>query len=544
VVVEEYVPHSDFEVLVGHQWFHDGNLRFPHDPNFYDGAYRTVFGPAVCHNGRIYSASNENVALAIRRLTAKRCPERPGYHEKLFENQEKYIGNDFLPFLKRLQQKYFHFLEPLESCSDEATAHHADPHQKKALRLAAYRDLVDRGWLGDPAHLWMSSARWKMKREEWAKAGKKPRMIVDMKTPASLLGFRYMELLKQCQAAEPVSHNGGLIYFCKSPDPVTMRYVFKELEKPSTRFFYVLFSDDACFAVHTPSGVKRFNFDISSCDASHSASLFYALKALFPVWQQPEIQRLIDQCRSPLKIVSTQDKNMFVKLRPKRPMLYSGSTITTAINNLANFMIAHSVSTLTTFSPANITAAAEKVGYIVTGVDELSCIEDIQFLKHSPVYDEQGELHPLLNLGVLLRASGVCHGDLPGRGPLAIRARKFQASVLRGMYPYARFTLADKMKLAAGYDYIDLPGVTKADIAFKVGDFKDRSFVALDSSIYKRYKLADHEIDALHFEFATSGYMSFFRHTAIDKILGLDYGLVSNSLEPVVNNRGYFVDVN
>jgi len=533
---DDFAYNGDFTVVKGREFFHNGELAFPPDPNYVDGAYRTVFGPSVAHNGKIYAATNENVALAIRRLTGLRKPKIEGLHQQLFDNQTNILKTDELTtFFNRVSNMYFSHLSPVKSVEEECVEHHADPHPKQRLRVEAFREMTENGWIGDPDHLWIRRAVWKMKRLEWAKPGKKPRMIVDLKTPASLLGFRLMEALKRAQSREDLEINGGLVHFCKSPDPFEMQHIFEELHNPTKRFYFVYFSDDACFAVHTPEGIKRYNLDISSCDASHSPALFELLVRLFPSEQRHDVQRLVDQCQAPLKIIATQNPKMQVVIKPTRPMLYSGSTITTAINNLANILIAHALSKLTEFSAMSIERAAASVGYIVTGTEPLENYHDLQFLKHSPVFDADELIRPMLNLGVLLRSSGVCHGDLPGRGPLRPRAEAFQRGLLQGMYPK---TDLPWLQQTPG-PVLKLPYMTQLEIDYKLVSRPDYPrFTPQTSSIMQRYRLDDADLAELH-QFGAAGFGDCFRGRAFDKILAKDYELSTTTYEVIESNRAF-----
>jgi hypothetical protein len=93
-------------------------------------------------------------------------------------------------------------------------------------------------------------------------------------------------------------------------------------------------------------------------------------------------------------------KEEFVEFHSDRPRLYSGSTLTTAVNNIACLLIALNIADLGAINKASIEGAAERAGYVLTGTDCLETIEDLQFLKHSPVRDTQGVYRPVLNLGV------------------------------------------------------------------------------------------------------------------------------------------------
>jgi hypothetical protein len=351
-------------------------------------------------------------------------------------------------------------------------------------------------------------------------------MIGDLGVSASLHGFRLTEFFKRAQSCEPFHYLGGVMEFCKSPDPFEMQRIFHNLIQPTGRFYFVYFSDDSCLSIrHSDGTVHMYNLDISSCDASHGPSVFQTLIEITPDALKDEMAILVEQCKAPLRIVSNADKNNVVLLKPKRPMLYSGSVITTAINNLANFMIGMAIAECVYESPLDIERAAMSTGYIVTGCLPLEFPEDLQFLKHSPVQDLEGVFQPLLNFGVLVRASGTCNGDLPGTKNMSLgeRAIRFQRGLLRSSYPRASFSLLDFMWEAVGEgDFFET-----SEFDWKVVKNDDfPPFVVDDNSFLRRYRL-----DWLGYEdlkvFAGLTYGEFIHNFGVSRVLEIDYGLAT-----------------
>jgi putative Ca2+/H+ antiporter (TMEM165/GDT1 family) len=363
-------------------------------------------------------------------------------------------------------------------------------------------------------------------KNENAKVGKTVRLVGDLSTPASLRGAWITNYLKQAFAAEVISWNGGHFEFVKSPDQQTMERVFRLMHNPPGRFYFVYFSDDSTLAMRVGNEIKYFNLDISSCDASHTEALFIALKYLTPTLLHEDMQKLIDQCKLPVKILSnahlSRPKRVVIKFHSAR--LYSGSTLTTAINNLASVLIGLAISKLTVITEATIIEAAASVGYVITGAKPLNNFNEVQFLKHSPVFDTQGQIRAVLNLGVLCRASGVCKEDLPGVGDLVTRAKAFQRGLLQGMYPRAHFTLIDRMKATMGSGEATEAAV--ASMARKVGDTSTaESYTVADDELYRRYQLTGSEIAELNDVLGTATTGHWLATSGLDKILNLDYGL-------------------
>lgn len=533
-VNETYVYNDKFICVRGQEFWQQGQICFDtqYDPGV-SKYYRTCFGPAVSTEGSIYDDSNWNVNIAIRRLTGVKKPDIPGLDTLMGENQVRAF-NDAKEFLAMLQQKYAPHFQEYTTVIEEAIEHHADKHDKRELRIHGMDNLLNGD--GNIHGNWIRRNRviWKLKKGEWAKPGKKPRMIVDLGVEASLLGFRLTNYLKIAQDSEPIEVNGGIIRFCKAPDMEALEDVFRNLIELRYRFYFVYFSDDACLSVRMEDGSIRFyNLDISSCDASHGPCVFEALLDIVPIHVKPDMAKLIKQCEAPLKITNRENSRESVTLRPKHPMLYSGWTGTTAINNLANIMIAYNISKLENFeNPDDIGAAALRAGYIVTGWEKpLDSYTKLQFLKHSPVYDTKGFLRPMLNLGVLLRASGMCNYDLPGRKveSLETRAQKFQRGLIRGAYPRTEFELLKRMRTACG----EGEAYEVTTFQRKVGIYdKYPSFEVSNIEMYKRYDLSPLEQEVFLNSFGSCRFGELHASKEAEKILSLDYDLVCSFRTP------------
>lgn len=408
--------------------------------------------------------------------------------------------------------------------------------RKKQLRINAWDDIVALNLAAD--HLWYldlskKGTVYKMKTFEIAKPGKPPRMIGDLGVHASLQGFRLTSFMKKAMAKHVLNVGGGQIHFCPTPTPSALETVFNNLITPAQRFYFVLFSDDSCLSIRTKDGrVLRFNVDISSCDASHTYHLFEQLKNLFPGDLRAEVQQLIDQCRTTIEIYDLFNRKRKVKLIPNSPRLYSGSTLTTILNNLANILIAISISQVDINCAQDVIDAAKRVGYIVT-CDDCTDWHKLQFLKHSPVRCTDGVIRPLLNLGVLLRLSGTCKGDLPGTKSqtLAERGKNFQASLLRGAYPKANFKLLRNMRANAGLETEACNKVVSTMLEYKVIADEDYPSFEVDShEVWKRYDLTPLQVAELEDDFGSCKFSDHYCSPGTAVVLNLDYGLTSASM--------------
>jgi hypothetical protein len=520
-----FVYNNAFRVLRNPQFFVGGELRFPVvDPPYReDPSYRTLFGPTIAHNGVVYAVNDHNESYALRRLTASREPTVPGAEQILQNNNATFFTATFAPHLRRLARAYAPSFAHYTDALQEAKEHVHDPHPKQRARIAALAVATADGTVAK--RLWTRTVKYRMKAKEIAKVGKYPRMIADLSVTASLQGFVLTALLKKAQASHPYHVNGGVIQFVDAPHPRALRRALKQLENPAGRFHYLYFSDDACLAIRTSRGIERYNIDISSCDSSHGTMVFDSLINLMPPHAQDDMRKLVEQCQMPITLRSYSEPSNKLILEPLTPRLYSGSTITTGINNLANLAIAIAVTNVPDPTPLQIIAAARQAGYIIT-LDTCTMLEDIQFLKHSPSKCSCCDKYQmLLNPGVMLRLSGVCMYDLPGRGPIRPRAEAFQHALLRGLYANARFPFLETMRST-------VPTTTKAAVDCVTRQLSERNIfhtnhTFTDSHVFQRYRFTQRDFDLLY-EFGRSEFGYTTGNPAIHSIINKDYGLETN----------------
>lgn len=496
-----------------------------------DGTYRTRYG-GFEHSGRIYENSNHNVKIALRRIfrAAGGSVEAAA---QLRVDQSTYISKN-LDFLEHLRKLYEPVMSKFRGFLVEAEDHYDDPHAKKALREQAWKELFETGTVTNG--IWLEYTIYKMKKNEFGKVNSEPRMIGDLQVPASLEGFMVTKYLKQAMQNN-IDLPYGTMHFCATPAHVDLTSVFENLMNPMKRFYMAYFSDDSCISVRQPDGSTLiYNMDISSCDASHTSMLFWALTRIVDGMSRENFIRLIDQLRTLIRVYDVSRPNRGpdkryaeFKKSDGSPTLYSGSTITTVINNLANILIGHSILTAGATTPDEIIKAAANVGYIIT-LEPCPRPEDIQFLKHSPVLDTTGVYRPVLNLGVMFRSMGTAKGDVPGKQdvPLKERFRAFEHALLHGMYPRSHFPFVDRRKRAlrgadGSQSYEQSQTLVERELAYKVIGTEEHSFHAED--IYRRYNLTTDEISLLDETIANQPFTTFHACSAASKVLETDYGL-------------------
>lgn len=447
-------------------------------------------------------------------------------------NQKSFISThtqQLAELRRQMCAHYAHF-----DMHDEAREHHADPHPKALLRIAAYNAALESGNMGSKT--WFEfRPNYKMKKDEVAKHLKAPRCIGDLGVLASLAGFRMTKYMKQAMASVDYVVNGIRFIFCPSPKYTALKKIFELIVNPEERGTFVCFSDDSCLGIRQPDGTYFWaNLDISSCDKSHTDHLFEAFHDLSPDAQCADV--LLAQCKAPIKIYPIKDgktdRRDYLVVRPQGYFLYSGSTITTMLNNLANFLIFLAIAELEVITIDSLKTAASRAGYLIT-VEYCERVQEIQFLKHSPAYDTSGVMQPLLNVGVYLRSSGRCRGDLPGRGCIRKRAAIFHHQFTHGMYPRVSTPFINNHLEAEAHTITDrhqrhLDRVISTLTAYKVvKEEEDPTLTFTTDEFFARYNLDALDLTDMIESSQTTGYGWHFATEASRKILLMDYSLTT-----------------
>lgn len=385
---------------------------------------RTLYGYCWAHDGVMIDNTPATLSQAIRRQTAARCPEYMcGYDSWLRVNSRVAIAQQRDQVVSLLAVLIAEAGGAFtENICDSAAILAVTPHPKLALRANEYDS---RSTTGTWAELvWLHSCEWKLKTIEYAKFLKFARFIVDLGVAASLQGARFFDWAKHILGDKKIVVNNSCFIFVTAPDPEIITAILLEVIRNSYSRMFVVFSDDCCASIYG----KYANFDISSCDASHEAPLFHQM---FDALQTPDEIRtaMIGQISALIRIHNPTFKNEVVLMVAEYLYLQSGWTGTTLINVFAWLNIFLMCERLNASTPFEVVQAARLVGYILT-YQECHQPEDLQFLKMSLAETVDGDYYAVLNLGVILRASGCCKGDLI-HNPL-----EFQTALMDGLLAF------------------------------------------------------------------------------------------------------------
>lgn len=534
-----FLSNNKFTFVSGNEeCYSQGKLGFNRVEEKPDGSYKTYFGPCYHHLGVVYQADDAglesafNFRMACARMpTVKGYSDVGGYHQFLLLQHEYFFTTD--DELRLFQSEFEHYLSEwfLEIGDLDVLlciyAH--QPHSKRGLRIRAYQNIISNG---DLFHKTFNRAvTGKMKKAEIAKFLKNTRLINDLTTEGSLLAGFVVDEMKKAMASYTANH---WFQFIKSPNLDDLKTVFARLMDPADQMYFPFFSDDSCVAIRCSDGIYFANVDISSCDASHGHGVFHLLRKLSRA--DSRLFRYVDgaikQCEMALTLRNA-DNSQKVKLQPSMPTLYSGSTLTTIINNFANIAIACAIKgrlrpdITMAECPDLVRTAAAAAGYIVT-VASADSYHKLQFLKHSPCRALCGTIVPVLNHGVMLRSSGSCWGDLPtyrkthGRISLEERMRLYNISQTQCYknVPTTSYLAALRQKYHSDKTVFRPSQAHHYIVDNITSDYS--CYIIPDSELAIRYGVQDYDIEELSHTLEGSTMSSTVASRAI---LREDYGL-------------------
>jgi len=497
--------------------------------------YYTQIGPCVSTPTSVYANTVYNMSKALYRQFNSRVSPHTQQPSELYDRflhmqqtrnlpQHNHRITEYRSQLSITHRYKGQILEELE--------HYADAHPKRAARIRALIDLYRSG----RHSVWhrLRGARGYVNMQlkmEFAKIGKVGRTVGDLGVEASLLGAWFIKYLKDKMSQNPyVAQDIQLeAWFCPDASYRSLHKAFTKLHTPQHTYTLILFSDDAALAVTHNGHTQYFDIDISSCDKSHGRALFQQARIIAGDMYPTDMEVLLEQLRAPCRVRNPSRPTEKSTYQPVCETLYSGSTLTTFINNIAVINIGIAIATQHANTTQQMQTAAESIGYIIT-VEERMRFEHVQFLKYSPARDISGNWQPLLNLGVYMRAQGMCLRELPGRKttPLRERARQQSAAIAQCSFAHTHFPLIDTHRAILGAPPSDAR-VRFAQLspfrAQYVSTWPELHFT--DQSVMERYFDPGHTPPDVQ-AFFTADVYTICGGPGISEILRRDYGLTDN----------------
>jgi len=503
--------------------------------------YKSFHDFSFYHTGVVYSNSTTNLEKALTRLTGKRF--LPDSTDKKYDGVLRGKQLNCYTSLNRAFRRYhdFYFIELRNRVflqSRETFDHFTEivlsanaPHAKREARVRALSYIQEAGYFS--SSVFLTEVKGKVKYIEFAKPGKYPRLVNDMTCEGSLYGGFLAKIVKTAFTGEIIHASHGKSVrseFIAQPEISSITKVFQNLIFPQHTVEFYFHSDDSCISVMCDDGIYFGNVDISSCDSSNGEYVFRVCEYLCSL--DPNLRKVmagcVEQCRKTLKLTNPGNQKEKFLATPVSPVEYSGSVLTTLLNNIANSFIVQAVFAritrrkrlLVAEMPDLIRLAAEDVGYMVTCVSPAS-YHGLQFLKHSPCMSSAG-LTAALNVGVILRMLGQCDGDLPGRGDIIHRARAFNSCLIQGVVHSGQTSILRALQAKRPPAKLPrkfvMPTQQSKSMGLAKGDIPDCEVCA-------RYGLYQHELEELikYIQDADFGDKIFCSASA--KILSLDYGL-------------------
>lgn len=523
----------------GRRFKYSGKLPFSLDAGE-TKTYSTYFGPIFDNPNRcVYSQNVNNYNNMLFRIVGIRSNEELKTRNNLRispHRGHRGVSRMLHSYYSRVKSNLEPYLDYVGDVLLEQIKTACAPHIKQKLRIKAIKELLA---TADKLNkLFMEKISGKIKIPEFAKAGKKPRMIGDYSTPGSLLAAFLIPLIKYAFSI-PVNINGSIIRFVYSTDAEELDSIFNEADSYSGDY-YIFFSDDMTCRISRNGESFWCNLDISSCDASNGPAVFS--RAVWFFDRSPEyedlIQKCVMQCMQPLCIFHP-DKNIKERVvcRPTIPIEFSGTQLTTLLNNIASAsicvsLIYHKERYARLSLSDYVDKSALAFGYEVT-VQKCDDVEDIQFLKHSFWRDDLGRLNSFVNIGALFRSFGTSWMDVPfsrKKGEDMISAFKMRNRQMLLGFQHSGLDIIIDVMLNSSYatasnGYSQLINSMETEKVHKMYiDSHSMRKAAPLISLIKRYRWTFDEYFEMIDAISKASLGSSIQCAAVDKIMHYDYG--------------------
>lgn len=255
-------------------------------------------------------------------------------------------------------------------------------------------------------------------KRETCKFGKAPRLFMAY-VAACMVANELPEFVKEFLDGDYFVGNGSFefsirVFAKRRPDDI--QDFFRDAYLlPEGEGLIAIYSDDSCLIYRRGGVLHMYNVDISSCDASQRDFPFHLVYLLMGCFNKEMAELLVKQCMVPMHLEAQQEGACELKINVDGPFEGSGTVLTTILNHVSCYSGWWVFTELTkgTKNPTvtDIELAFATVGHKVS-VTKCVCFEDIQFLKYSPMFGENGKVYAVKNDGAILRNFGGVEGDL------------------------------------------------------------------------------------------------------------------------------------
>lgn len=524
-------------------------------PNFtvcerdYNREYRSVFGPYFNIEGLNHSGqgAGENRAMVSRMIALREhgCLNAECCHlctsvPDRFENLDDYLKYKQKGLRRHLRNSLFAFKKWLYGrvvFQDPRDAHRAwaqKQNGKRKLRVKVYnRTVDDGGTFGDDN----KPVQFKGKVGELLSDSKR-RGTGDLgvyRTNATAFAF---DTFKTAMEGE-YTHGAYTFRFAASPSVEILQDVFNRMATiPRGHVYFVYFSDDGVLGVNCADGVAWFNTDLKQCDGSHFTPFLDIVEDMLSTDQfgtanpyADPIHRAYSYLACNMEVRNKYNYKEKVRYKFTSKRMYSGFAGTTITNNFANlfigFCLQKRVALPGLLSKADFIKvfelSAADAGYICH-LQVCTRFEDLQFLKHSPVLDENGVYVPTMNLGVYFRGFGTFYGDLPASSRYGDSSRAFVSEVVQSRLGWGNHAINKSFHHLIIKHNVKFHKSAAYGAAFELKQHGScGSFIPLDS-LSVRYRCTVSELEELVGLISVSDVGYAIHHPLVQRIYSIDYG--------------------
>jgi hypothetical protein len=323
------------------------------------------------------------------------------------------------------------------------------------------------------------------------------------------------DLLSPLFGLNPLGNS--LIKFVDAPEFYSSSAFFSDVAIYDS--YFAFFSDDGFIKISFRGVTRYFETDISKCDLSQRFAIFsFARYLLYLIFGKYVADRLILQCSKPTRLVNPDNGSEYILLKLLFFILFSGSLLTTFVNNLASFLIMsqiyYDIATLTEeqeLTEQTIITAASKVGYVLTA-SEKSGLSSVTFLKRS--YDGK---FSFACLGPLLRSFGLVENFEPKT--FGLTRKEYNDKSLGELFELYCHNRVDQYKNEPGNFVLD-----KLRIRFNCIP-NNPHLQTPKNAYYERYNINDYEMEVLAHDCLTLSLGCVFSNSCLNKIFLVDYGV-------------------